>query len=76
MTDDRSLPPVDGADLPKTRRDREFDALLAASRVPVSETERAELRRAYDTICELAARVRRPERQWTAKPSFAARKGP
>ena len=74
MTDDRSPPPAAGADSPKTRRDREFDGLLAASQVPVSEAERVELRRAYDAIRELAARVRRPERQWTVKPSFAARK--
>ena len=74
MTADRSPPPVDGADLPETQRDRAFDGLLAASRVPVSEAERAELRRAYDAICDLAARVRRPGRQWTAKPFFAARK--
>ena len=74
MTDDRSPPPAAGADSPKTLRDREFDGLLAASRVPVSEAERVELRRAYDAILKLAARVRRPGRQWTVKPSFAARK--
>ena len=56
------------------RRDREFDGLLAASGVPVSDAERAELRRAYDTLCDLAARVRVPGRDWTVKPmpSFAA----
>ena len=54
--------------------DREFDGLLAASGVPVSEDERAELRKAYNTLCELAAAVRRPDRDWTVKPmpSFAA----
>ena len=55
-------------------RDAAFDGLLAASRVPVSETERAELRKAYDTLCDLAERVRAPGRDWTVKPmpSFAA----
>ena len=55
-------------------RDREFWGLLAASGVPVSDTERAELRKAYDTLCDLAERVRTPGRDWTAKPmpSFAA----
>ena len=55
-------------------RDTEFEGLLAASGVPVSDAERAELRKAYDTLCDLADRVRRPGRDWTVKPmpSFAA----
>ena len=55
-------------------RDREFGGLLAASGVRVSDAEKAELRRAYDTLCDLAARVRTPGRDWTVKPmpSFAA----
>lgn len=55
-------------------RDSEFDGLLAASGVPVSADERAELRKAYDTLCDLAERVRTPGREWTVKPmpSFAA----
>ena len=55
-------------------RDQEFEGLLAASGVPVSDAERAELRKAYDTLCNLATRVRRPGRDWTVKPmpSFAA----
>ena len=55
-------------------RDAAFEGLLSASGVPVSDAERAELRRAYDTLCDLADRVRRPGRDWTAKPmpSFAA----
>ena len=58
----------------KTRLDVEFAGLLAASGVPVSEEERAELRKAYDTLCDLAKRLRTPGRDWTAKPmpSFAA----
>ena len=55
-------------------RDHEFGGLLAASGVPVSDAETAELRRAFDTLCNLAARVRTPGRDWTVKPmpSFAA----
>ena len=37
-------------------RDHEFGGLLAASGVPVSDAETAELRRAFDTLCNLAAR--------------------
>ena len=57
-----------------SQRDDEFAGLLAASGVPVSDDERAELRKAYDTLCDLADRVRTPGRDWTAKPmpSFAA----
>ena len=60
--------------VPENGRDGEFDALLAASRVPVTAAERTELRKAYDTLSDLAARVRAPSRGWTAKPmpSFAA----
>ena len=56
-------------------RDTEFEGLLAASGVPVSDAEWAELRKAYDTLCDLADRVRTPGRDWTVKPmpSFAAR---
>ncbi|PPR11995.1 MAG: hypothetical protein CFH41_00028 [Alphaproteobacteria bacterium MarineAlpha11_Bin1] len=55
-------------------KDREFDGLLAASGVPVSDAERVELRKAYSTLCDLADRVRRSDRDWTAKPmpSFSA----
>ncbi|MGB0632521.1 MAG: hypothetical protein ACPGRZ_17665 [Alphaproteobacteria bacterium] len=55
-------------------REKEFEGLLAASGVPVSDAERAELRKAYDTLCDLADRVRTPGRNWTVKPmpSFAA----
>ena len=58
----------------KTQQDVEFAGLLAASGVPVSDEEWAELRKAYDTLCDLANRVRTPGRNWTAKPmpSFAA----
>ena len=54
--------------------DKEFEGLLAASGVPVSEDERIELRKAYKTLCELAAVVRRRDRDWTVKPmpSFVA----
>ena len=55
-------------------RDTEFEGLLAASGVPVTDAERAELRKAYDTLCDLADRVRTSGRDWTVKPmpSFAA----
>ena len=55
-------------------RDKDFEGLLVASGVPVSDAERSELRRAYETLCKLADRVRNPERDWTAKPmpSFAS----
>ena len=55
-------------------RDLEFDGLLAASGVPVDAAERPALRDAYDTLSDLAARVRMPGRPWTVKPmaSFAA----
>lgn len=54
-------------------KDREFDGLMASSGVQVSDDERIELRKAYNTLCELAALVRRPDRDWTVKPmpSFA-----
>tara|TARA_B100001248_G_scaffold234685_1_gene196950 strand:+ start:439 stop:642 length:204 start_codon:yes stop_codon:yes gene_type:complete len=55
-------------------RDKDFAGLLVASGVPVSDAERSELRRAYETLCNLADRVRNPERDWTTKPmpSFAS----
>ena len=55
-------------------RDKDFEGLLVASGVPVSDAERSELRRAYETLCNLADRVRNPERDWTTKPmpSFAS----
>ena len=55
-------------------RDTEFEGLLAASGVPVSDAEWTELRKAYNTLCDLADRVRTPGRDWTVKPmpSFAA----
>lgn len=58
----------------KTRRDEAFAGLLAGSGVPVSDAEREELRRAYETLQDLAARVRAHGRSWTVKPmpSFAA----
>ena len=46
-------------------RDKDFEGLLVASGVPVSDAERSELRRAYETLCNLADRVRNPERDWT-----------
>ncbi|MAJ93003.1 MAG: hypothetical protein CBC23_013075, partial [Rhodospirillaceae bacterium TMED63] len=52
-------------------RDQEFGGLLAASGVPVSDAETAELRRAFDTLCNLAARVRTPGRDWAGKPMAA-----
>ena len=57
-----------------SNRDKDFEGLLVASGVPVSDAERSELRRAYKTLCNLADRVRNPERDWTAKPmpSFAS----
>ena len=44
--------------------DELFEALIAASGVPVREDEKADLRKAYGALMTLARRTRRPGRTW------------
>ena len=39
-----------------------FEAMIAASGVPVSDEEMADLRKAYGALMALSARTRRPDR--------------
>ncbi len=48
-------------------RDAMFDALIEASGVPVSEDEKADLRKTYFTLMDLAERTRRPGRSWEVR---------
>ena len=47
--------------------DAMFEALIEASGVPVSEDEKADLRKTYATLMTLAERVRRPGRSWEVR---------
>ncbi len=49
------------------KQDAMFEALIDASGVPVSEDEKADLRAAYSTLMKLAARTRRPARNWEVR---------
>lgn len=50
-----------------TDRDAMFEALIEASGVPVSEDEKADLRKTYFTLMDLAERTRRPGRSWEVR---------
>lgn len=52
-----------------------FEALIDASGVPVSEDEKADLRKTYATLMKLAERTRRPGRSWEVRtlPHFTPR---
>ena len=50
-----------------TDRNAMFEALIEASGVPVSEDEKAELRKTYFTLMDLAERTRRPGRSWEVR---------
>ena len=50
-----------------TDEDAMFEALIGASGVPVSEEEKADLRKTYGTLMKLADRTRRPGRSWEVR---------
>jgi len=52
---------------PMSAQDRMFEAIIEASGVPVQDDEQAELRKAYTTLMELAARTRVPGRSWEVR---------
>lgn len=45
-----------------------FEGLVAASRVPVSNEEKKNLRAAFSSLMDLAARTRKPGRRWETRP--------
>jgi hypothetical protein len=45
-----------------------FDGLVAASRVPLSDDEKKNLRMAFSSLMDLAAQTRKPGRQWETRP--------
>ncbi len=47
--------------------DEMFDALINASGVPVRDDERADLRKAYGSLMNLAKRTRVPGRNWEVR---------
>ena len=47
--------------------DQMFDALIAASGVPVQDDEKADLRKAYASLMQLAERTRVPGRGWEVR---------
>ena len=47
--------------------DELFEALIRASGVPVRDDEKADLRKAYGALMELAGRTRRPGRSWEVR---------
>ena len=49
------------------KEDAMFEALIEASGVPVSDDEKADLRKTYTTLMKLAARTRRPGRSWEVR---------
>ena len=54
-------------DDPPADEDLAFEALVRASKVPIGEAEKQELRRAYSALAALAARVRKPGRSWEVR---------
>ncbi len=44
-----------------------FEALITASGVPVRDDEKADLRKAYGTLMQLARRTRFPGRNWEVR---------
>ncbi len=50
-----------------TGEDDLFEALIAASGVPVGDEEKADLRTAYRSLTDLARRTRRPGRSWEVR---------
>ena len=48
-------------------QDTMFEALIEASGVPVSDDEKADLRKTYTTLMQLARRTRRPGRSWEVR---------
>ncbi len=44
-----------------------FEALITASGVPVQDDEKADLRKAYGTLMQLAQRTRHPGRNWEVR---------
>ena len=52
--------------------DTVFEGMVRASGVPVSETEKKNLRTAYSALMGLAAKVRKPGRSWEVRmmPNF------
>ena len=45
-----------------------FEGLVAASKVPVSAEERKNLRAAFSSLMDLAAKTRKPGRHWETRP--------
>ena len=61
-----------------TDNDAVFDAMVRASGVPVSDTEKKNLRVAYSALMGLAAKVRKPGRSWETRmmPNFTPKPPP
>lgn len=57
---------------PTADDDAVFDGMVRASGVPVSDTERKNLRIAYSALMGMAAKVRKPGRSWAVRmmPNF------
>ncbi len=47
--------------------DEMFEALIRASGVPVRDDEKADLRKAYGSLMQLAQRTRLPGRNWEVR---------
>ena len=47
--------------------DQMFEALIAASGVPVQDDEKADLRKAYASLMQLSKRTRVPGRSWEVR---------
>ena len=45
-----------------------FEGLVEASGVPVSDEEKKNLRTAFSSLMDLAARTRKPGRKWETRP--------
>lgn len=59
-------------DKPLADDDATFDGMIQASGVPMSDTEKKNLRTAYSALMEMAAKVRTPGRRWETRmmPNF------
>ena len=63
---------MSGDDKPVADDDTVFEGMILASGVPVSDTEKKNLRTAYSALMAMAAQVRKPGRSWETRmmPNF------
>ena len=58
---------MSGTGNPPADDDAVFEGMIRASGVPVTDEEKKNLRSAYASLMEMAARVRKPGRSWEVR---------